>query len=56
LDRYRYQGQVKGGYVNINSPFIYITCEHPPSYYWSGNELDQITRRLTSVLEIKKDL
>jgi len=56
LDRYRYQGQVKGGYVNINSPFIYITCEHHPSYYWSGNELDQITRRLTSVLEIKKDI
>lgn len=54
LDRYRYQGQVKGGYVNINSPFIFITCEHPPSYYWRDNELDQVMRRLTSVLEIKK--
>lgn len=49
LDRYQYQGQVKGGYIQINSPYIYITCEHPPEYYWSGNELAQITRRLTSV-------
>lgn len=56
LDRYRYQGQIKGGYVNINSPYIYITCEYPPSHYWGGNELDQITRRLTSVLEIKKNI
>lgn len=53
LDRYRYQGQVKGGYVNVNSPFIYITCEFQPSHYWTGNTLDQVTRRLTSVLEIK---
>lgn len=52
LDRYRYQGQVKGGYVNINSPFIYITCEFPPSRYWSENELRQVTRRLTQVTEV----
>lgn len=52
LDRYRYSGQVKGGYVNLNSPYIYITCEHPPSVYWAGNELAQIERRLTSVSEI----
>lgn len=56
LDRYRYQGQVKGGYVNINSPHIYITCEHPPEHYWQGNELEQVKRRLTSVLEIKKNV
>jgi len=54
LDRYRYQGQVKGGYVNINSPYIFITCEHHPSHYWKENELAQIERRLTSVVEIKK--
>jgi len=53
LDRYAYQGQVKGGYVNINSPFIYITCEFPPEHYWYGNELAQVARRLTSVQEIK---
>lgn len=56
LDRYRYQGQVKGGYVNINSPYIFITCEYPPEHYWSGNELEQVTRRLTSVQEIKKNI
>lgn len=53
LDRYSYQGQIKGGYVQINSPYIYITCEFPPEHYWSGNELAQIKRRLTSVIEIK---
>lgn len=52
LDRYRYSGQVKGGYVNLNSPYIYITGEHPPSWYWQSNELAQVERRLTSVQEI----
>lgn len=53
LDRYTYQGQVKGGYVQINSPYIFITCEYPPYYYWQGNEFQQVFRRLTSVEEIK---
>lgn len=53
LDRYAYQGQVKGGYVHINSPEIYITCEFPPEHFWAGNTLEQVNRRLTSVLEIK---
>ena len=53
LDRYTYQGQVKGGYIQVNSPYIYITCEFPPEHFWSGNDLAQIKRRLTSVLEIK---
>lgn len=52
LDRYAYQGQVKGGYININSPYIYITCEFEPSVFWSGNELAQIMRRLESVTEV----
>lgn len=52
LDRYAYQGQVKGGYIAINSPFIYITCEYPPDYFWLGNELEQVTRRLKSVTEV----
>lgn len=52
LDRYQYQGQTKGGYVKINSPFIYITCEYPPSEFWAGNELDQISRRIASVTKI----
>jgi len=47
LDRYPYQGQFKGGYVTVNSPIIIITCEHPPEMFWSGNELAQVTRRIT---------
>lgn len=47
LDRYKYQGQIKGGYVPINSPFIYITCEHPPEFFWpTGNDRAQVLRRI----------
>lgn len=53
LDRYVYQGQVKGSYVQISSPYIYITCEFQPEHFWGGNELAQVKRRLTSVREIK---
>lgn len=53
LDRYPYQGQYKGGYVKINSEFIIITCEFPPSKFWGGNDLAQISRRLSEVREIK---
>lgn len=49
LDRYPYQGQTKGGYVKINSPKIYITCEYPPDHWWSNNELAQMTRRITKI-------
>lgn len=52
LDRNKYPGQVKGGYIQVNSPYIYITCEFPPENFWEGNELVQVTRRLTSVQEI----
>jgi len=52
LDRYAYQGQIKGGYVQINSPYIYITSEYPPEHFWSGNALAQVKRRLTSVEHI----
>lgn len=54
LDRYPYKGQVKGGYVEINSPFIIITCEFPPDHFWTGNELTQVTRRLQFVEELTK--
>ena len=52
LDRYIYQGQTKGGYVKINSPYIYITCEYPPSHFYHDNELKQLTRRINSVAEV----
>jgi len=52
LDRNKYQGQSKGGYLKINSPYIYITCEYPPGHYWRGNELEQILRRVAVVAEV----
>lgn len=51
IDRYAFQGQTKGGYVKINSPYIYITCEYPPERFWSNNELAQIKRRITHTFE-----
>lgn len=72
LDQGPYQGQTKGGYIAINSPYIYITCEFPPSHWWgpmsingadtelgTQNALDQIMRRILDhgkVTECKKDL
>lgn len=68
LDRYPYRGQIKGGYVKIVSPVIIITCEFPPEdesmYGWDlddepdirekcQNKLDQITRRLDKIIEIR---
>lgn len=47
LDRYQYQGQIKGGYVKINSPYIYITSEFPPDMSYDGTQLEQIERRIT---------
>jgi len=52
LDRYPYQGQFKGGYVKINSPHIYITCEFPPDHFWSGTELKQVLRRIREVRQV----
>lgn len=52
LDRYPYQGQVKGGYVKINSPIICITCEWPPSEWWTDNTLLQITRRISEITNV----
>lgn len=46
LDRYQYQGQTKGGYVKINSPWIYITASYEPEHFWGGDDLEQIERRI----------
>lgn len=70
LDRYEYQGQVKGGYVPIAPQEIYITCEFDPSHFWSRdtyefdgrtktlgdtNMLDQVLRRIDHVVEVIGD-
>lgn len=53
-DRYPFSPQCKGGYVEINSPFIIFTSEYPPSTYWSGTVYDQIIRRFAMVHEMTK--
>lgn len=55
LDRYPYQGQYKGGYVKINSRHIFITCELPPWRIWQDNELAQVVRRLSDIIEMTGD-
>lgn len=52
LDRYAFRAECKGGYVEINSPVIIITCEWPPSKFWTNNELAQVMRRLDNLIEV----
>lgn len=54
LDRYPYQGESKFGYLPINSPYIVITCEFPPSHFWKDTELHQIERRITHVIHLEQ--
>jgi hypothetical protein len=61
LDWYPYQGQIKGGYVNINSPEMYITSSLKPNRVYTSEKLQtedsvkQLIRRLDSVKLFKKD-
>lgn len=52
LDGYPYEGETKGGHVQINSQFIYISCEYPPEHFWNENKLDQIETRFKEIIEI----
>jgi len=63
LDRYPYRGQVKGSYICINSPYIYITCEFPPTEIFKiefgdkeekENHINQVLRRLTKIIHLEK--
>lgn len=55
-DRYEFQGETKGGYVQINSPEIWITCEFAPAdCNWEhGVNLQQVTRRLDEVFLLEE--
>lgn len=46
LDHYEYAGEIKGGFININSPYIIITSDEGPHRWWQGNDLKQIKRRI----------
>lgn len=56
LDRYPYEGQTKGGHVQINSPYIYITCDRTPKALYnkvlSDYEYRQFIRRITEIIYI----
>lgn len=54
LDRYHYEGEVKGGHIKINSPYIYITCDKHPREFWSGNDYDQFIRRIDTIQHMEK--
>jgi len=57
LDRYPFQEEIRGGYVKITSPYIYITCEFRPKQLFSSlssNQLNQILRRIDIVKSGKK--
>lgn len=55
LDRYPLQVPIKGGYVNFNSPIIYITCPVRPETLYATMEtrtegsIAQLLRRITEV-------
>lgn len=54
LDRYPYQGQVKGSVVKINSPFIYITCEFQPEHFYENEVPDVNCYGVKAVIDPNK--
>ena len=53
LDRYPHQVPVKGGFVQFNSKFIYITSDrHPRELYPNPREYSQLLRRMESVIDM----
>nr|WAE42900.1 MAG: replication associated protein [Cressdnaviricota sp.] len=52
LDKYPIQVEIKGGMIEFNSPYIYITDEFPPSYYFHGNTLEQLESRINCIKHI----
>lgn len=54
LDRYPLKVEVKGGHVNWNPGFIFITAPYSPEQMWNlktREQLDQLTRRITQSVE-----
>ncbi|AUW34331.1 replication-associated protein [Circovirus sp.] len=49
LDRYKCMVEIKGGSLPLNSPIIVITSDKAPYHYWTGNDLEQVERRLNSI-------
>lgn len=49
LDRYRFRGEVKGGYVYINPKKIYITSNKDPKEWYGDMDISPLTRRFSVV-------
>jgi len=47
------QVEYKGGMIEFNSRILYVTSEFPPSHYWTGNTLKQVTSRFGIIEEMK---
>lgn len=55
LDRYPFRGEVKGGYVQINSPFIAITTNIPFEDWYptaTQEQIDALNRRVTNKINL----
>lgn len=46
------QVEFKGGMIEFNSKILYVTSEFPPSHYWTGNTLKQVTSRFGVIEEM----
>lgn len=59
IDRYPYQGQIKGGYVKINSPYIVFTCDvslHEAYSHLTEKEFAQLYRRFSELKCIEAEI
>jgi hypothetical protein len=56
LDKYPHRVEIKGGYMNFNSPRIYITSPYEPAEMYKGKEdLTQLMRRIDTLIVYKGD-
>lgn len=54
LDRYPHKVEIKGGYMEFNSPRIYITSPYEPNEMYKGKEdLTQLLRRIDTLIIYK---
>ena len=55
LDKYPMKVEVKGGMMEINSPFIVITCNDNPTLAYQNvqEDLTQLERRITKIVHFK---
>lgn len=49
LDRYPHKVEMKGGMIEIHSPFIVITCPFHPQFLYQGEDIQQLLRRITHI-------